>query len=293
MTNSPPEVAEREAFERWYAQAIDGEHFGVYEDPDEPESWIYLERDVASAWYVWQARASTAAKAETPIVRSGFTDEMMPLADELGAAYNAPTATLRVGESDIREWMLLKHDLPIGEYKLYSSPVEPVAVKEAPAKVYLVCTGEVVDGQETYTRHDATPPLCDFETLFASPASPAEQAATQAEAPKVTEDQSRAAFDSAFPEAGLIKEDVWMTAFRWAWLKFAAPTAPTGAQAEPTDVLLMALAAIRWLVFGESRTQGWDGPPPRISDTVEALRTALAAEPRGVDYGYCDGVCDD
>ena len=59
-----------------------------------------------------------------------------------------------------------------------------------------------------------------------------EQVATQAEAPKVTEDQARAAFDSAFPEAGLIKEDVWMTAFRWARLKFSAPTAT---QAEPTD----------------------------------------------------------
>lgn len=61
---SIPHTAEREAFERWYAQAIDGEHFGVYEDPDEPESWIYLERDVASAWYVWQARAALGPVGE-------------------------------------------------------------------------------------------------------------------------------------------------------------------------------------------------------------------------------------
>jgi hypothetical protein len=38
-----------------------------------------------------------------------------------------------------------------------------------PAKVYLVCTGEVYEGQETYTRHDSAPQMCDFETLYASP----------------------------------------------------------------------------------------------------------------------------
>ena len=33
-------------------------------------------------------------------------------------------------------------------------------------KIYLVATGEVVDGRETYTRHeDAPPPLCDYECL--------------------------------------------------------------------------------------------------------------------------------
>jgi hypothetical protein len=38
-----------------------------------------------------------------------------------------------------------------------------------PAKVYLVCTGEVYEGQETYTRHDRAPQMCDFETLYATP----------------------------------------------------------------------------------------------------------------------------
>ena len=36
-----------------------------------------------------------------------------------------------------------------------------------PARVYLVATGEVHEGQETYTRHDgAPPPLCDAECLY-------------------------------------------------------------------------------------------------------------------------------
>jgi hypothetical protein len=36
-------------------------------------------------------------------------------------------------------------------------------------KVYLVCTGEVYEGRETYTRHDRAPQMCDFETLYATP----------------------------------------------------------------------------------------------------------------------------
>jgi len=41
--------------------------------------------------------------------------------------------------------------------------------EQKPERVYLVATGEIVDGRETYTRHDALPPMCDFETLYAAP----------------------------------------------------------------------------------------------------------------------------
>jgi hypothetical protein len=38
---------------------------------------------------------------------------------------------------------------------------------EPARRVYLVVTGEVHEGQETYTRHEGNPPpLCDFETLY-------------------------------------------------------------------------------------------------------------------------------
>jgi hypothetical protein len=36
--------------------------------------------------------------------------------------------------------------------------------------VYLVATGEVHNGEETYTRHDTPPPLCEFEALYTQPA---------------------------------------------------------------------------------------------------------------------------
>lgn len=38
--------------------------------------------------------------------------------------------------------------------------------------VYLVATGEVHDGQETYTRHDAPVPMADQEVLFTRPPNP-------------------------------------------------------------------------------------------------------------------------
>ena len=42
--------------------------------------------------------------------------------------------------------------------------------------VFLVATGVVVEGQETYTRHEgAPPPLSDFETLYAAPVQAQEQ----------------------------------------------------------------------------------------------------------------------
>ena len=38
--------------------------------------------------------------------------------------------------------------------------------------VYLVATGEVYEGQETYTRNETPPPLCDFERLYLAPPAP-------------------------------------------------------------------------------------------------------------------------
>lgn len=39
-----------------------------------------------------------------------------------------------------------------------------------PERVYIVATGELYEGQETYTRHaNRPPPLCDAELLFAAP----------------------------------------------------------------------------------------------------------------------------
>lgn len=53
--------------------------------------------------------------------------------------------------------------------------------------VYLVATGEVNEGQETYTRHDAPVPLADQEVLFTRPPEPLVR-------PAVTRDQIREVF---------------------------------------------------------------------------------------------------
>jgi hypothetical protein len=51
----------------------------------------------------------------------------------------------------------------------------PVTVAEQ-KPVFLVCTGEVYEGQETYTRHEGSPPpMCDFERLYTAPVAFAEQ----------------------------------------------------------------------------------------------------------------------
>ena len=48
------------------------------------------------------------------------------------------------------------------------------AVQAEPGRrVYLVATGELHEGEETYTRHDdAPPPLCDSECLYTTPPAP-------------------------------------------------------------------------------------------------------------------------
>ncbi|MDQ0035881.1 hypothetical protein J2W30_003649 [Variovorax boronicumulans] len=50
-----------------------------------------------------------------------------------------------------------------------SHPAAQAGAVRAVEKVYFVATGETHDGQETYTRHDVCPPLCDAETLYTAP----------------------------------------------------------------------------------------------------------------------------
>ncbi len=70
------------------------------------------------------------------------------------------------------------------------------------APVFLVATGEVYEGQETYTRHEGTPPpLCDFEgPLFAGvPQEPADGDYFSEEANDIAESKRRAAQEPAPP----------------------------------------------------------------------------------------------
>lgn len=62
-------------------------------------------------------------------------------------------------------------------HELRAALAAPPVEQQAPAKVYLVATGETHNGLETYTRHDAPVPLADQEVLAsAQAAQPAPQA---------------------------------------------------------------------------------------------------------------------
>lgn len=68
-----------------------------------------------------------------------------------------------------------------------------------------------------------------------------------------------------------VQERLTLYAYR-AMLAAAPPPA-----ADEVDVLLMALAYVRWEAFGECRTDGWNGPPPTARETADAIAAALAA----------------
>jgi hypothetical protein len=55
-----------------------------------------------------------------------------------------------------------------GLSEIIAQPAAPVVPASEP--VYLVATGHQLDGQETYTRHDSRPPMCDAEKLYTHPA---------------------------------------------------------------------------------------------------------------------------
>lgn len=55
--------------------------------------------------------------------------------------------------------------------------------------------------------------------------------------------------------------------------------------ASKSEVLLMALACLRWHCFGECRTQGWPGQPPTPADTAQALEAVLVRSPAASSQG--------
>lgn len=65
------------------------------------------------------------------------------------------------------------------------------------------------------------------------------------------------------------------------------------ASVESVRAMLMALACIRWQMFGECRTEDWDGPPPRPSDTEKALSAALRAEVERLGSGEVAAPIDE
>lgn len=70
------------------------------------------------------------------------------------------------GHSEAADWIY--RDLA----ELFDPPADATAARAAePAqRVFLVATGELHEGEETYTRYEGSPPpLCDFELLWTEP----------------------------------------------------------------------------------------------------------------------------
>lgn len=69
--------------------------------------------------------------------------------------------------------VILKLDDLRKKWDAAARPAKQAAIDQPepePIRVYLVATGEIHEGQETYTRHDVRPPLCDAEVLYTHPA---------------------------------------------------------------------------------------------------------------------------
>lgn len=82
-------------------------------------------------------------------------------------------STSPTGESGFQmiKWAADAPSITVG-MKVYaaSETDAPPASNGKLVKVYLVATGETHEGQETYTRHDVRPPLCDAEVLLSAEA---------------------------------------------------------------------------------------------------------------------------
>jgi hypothetical protein len=104
------------------------------------------------------ARAFVAAEARA--VPAGCPDRnaVMQMAEQAGVAPN----TISHFEPAFLRFATLLADA------LAAAP-SPAERPEQGGQVYLVATGETHEGQETYTRHDSKPPLCDSECLYSSP----------------------------------------------------------------------------------------------------------------------------
>lgn len=79
-----------------------------------------------------------------------------------------------VGEEAQNDAFNSSHTLTLclAEDQLLPTPQADSLQSPAPevGRVYLVATGEIHEGEETYTRHDnAPPPLCDSECLYTAP----------------------------------------------------------------------------------------------------------------------------
>jgi hypothetical protein len=117
-------------------------------------------------------------KTEAMGKMSRIEESMTLLADKLEQASQEqaqPSGEVHVGESQFEGWYE-QHPKVIGGGKQLARDAYAAGMKDKTrtnqgnGKVFLVATGDVYDGEETYTRHaGGPPPLCDFELLYTAP----------------------------------------------------------------------------------------------------------------------------
>lgn len=105
--------------------------------------------------------------------------------------------------------------------------------------VYLVATGETHEGQETYTRHDVRPPLCDAETLYAAPHPPVSAEAGKGVTVVVPWEPTTAMVNAG--QCGCMDNDVTVSIYK-AMLA-AAPSESAPVSGEVSDEMRAAFEA--------------------------------------------------
>lgn len=159
------------------------------------------------------------------------------------------------------------------------------AARQAPAepasRVFLVATGEVHEGQETYTRHDERPPLSDAETLYAAPPAPVQQDWSHPVGLTPLQIADCVTGIKPYPLELVCLPREQVLAFAQAIeVAIAAKTdAATPAASEERAALELAREALRKIVAIEDQYSGTDWQ--EIEEAREIARAALDRLPKG------------
>jgi hypothetical protein len=171
---------------RWWLEAI----VDIHKDADKaPEHRCYVEGAfgdaIAGAVAYLQGPPSPPASQPTPASLSGWIETIGSAPVKLDWSETTTTEqpsqagdqvvseTLHVGDSMFEHWFS-EYDMAHKGTKQQMRDAYAAGMGDTGhAAVFLVATGEVYEGQETYTRHEGIPPpLCDSEALYTAPPKP-------------------------------------------------------------------------------------------------------------------------
>jgi hypothetical protein len=158
-------------------------------------------------------------------------------------------------------------------------------------------TGETHDGQETYTRHDARPPLCDAETLYTAPLAATQPNAAPAAEVVAISDAAGEAFNNMFHKCRAeVSMDwwqrIWSMAARWAWEHPQADTTPTLRSALNAMLTQFGMDEDDWNkpTFDQARRALAATPAPEaVADAAKRLMDGLSKATVS-DHGFHDDI---